>query len=577
MDSGASDTMFVSRDAFADYRPVSSRVGDSAKATDGSFDIVGEGNVVQRYDVDGKEKQITYTRALHTPTLNANLVSISALDRAGLTTTFGDGKGVAKKADGTVVLTGKNVNGMYLLETLDNAPHTTFAMSSLSNPTSLEQWHRRLTHCSPSTIQEMVRHNLVDGLKVTDNSVTGKCENCIMGRHARRPFDGVTEKALAPLDLVSFDIWGPSRVQSAGGKLYLMIIVDAGTSYKYGAYLTDKSDATTLAAFEDFRITVEALTDGRKIRHVRSNGAFGSPAWTDYYKTHGAVHEVSAPYSSAQNGLAERAIRTTIEDVRTLLHDSGLGHSYWAEAASYSIHTRNLIPSRRHPTKIPLESLTGKRQAVDHLRVFGSSVWAKIPTVHGLQVTGGSKLDPQSVACRFLGYAAGSGNYRVQDVTTRRVFVSRDIIFEEGKPRRTLASAGEQMPLFDIIDDEVPSSLTNTDHDNPIAPANPVDIVADVDQIVDQGTAIIPDEPRRSTRAPKPSDAKLQSMEYRAREEVSKGRGQDWATDNIRPQISTIIDSTEDHDNVTACTSDTKASHFIPRSYKEAIVMTSND
>jgi hypothetical protein len=27
----------------------------------------------------------------------------------------------------------------------------------------------------------------------------------------------------------------------------MMIIVDAGTSYKYGAYLSDKSDATTLA------------------------------------------------------------------------------------------------------------------------------------------------------------------------------------------------------------------------------------------------------------------------------------------------------------------------------------------
>ena len=54
----------------------------------------------------------------------------------------------------------------------------------------------------------------------------------------------------------------------------------------------------------------------------------GPPAWTDYYKTHGVIHEVSAPYSSAQNGLAERVIRTTIEDVRTLLHDSGLGHSY---------------------------------------------------------------------------------------------------------------------------------------------------------------------------------------------------------------------------------------------------------
>jgi hypothetical protein len=55
------------------------------KAVDGNFEIVGEGKVVQCYMVEGKEKKITYTRALHTPTLNANLISISAFDKAGLT------------------------------------------------------------------------------------------------------------------------------------------------------------------------------------------------------------------------------------------------------------------------------------------------------------------------------------------------------------------------------------------------------------------------------------------------------------------------------------------------------------
>ena len=55
MDSGASDTMFVSKDVFAEYKPVVAHVGDSAKADNGSFEIVGEGNVVQRYQVEGRE------------------------------------------------------------------------------------------------------------------------------------------------------------------------------------------------------------------------------------------------------------------------------------------------------------------------------------------------------------------------------------------------------------------------------------------------------------------------------------------------------------------------------------------
>jgi hypothetical protein len=130
---------------------------------------------------------------------------VSALDRAGLTTTFGQGRGVAKKADGTVVLAGRGVNGMYLLESLDVSP---IAMSSLSGTTPLEQWHRHLTHCSPLTIKDMVTKKLVDGLDISKDELHGKCKDCIIGRQTCRPFDGETDKNLLALDLVSFDLWG---------------------------------------------------------------------------------------------------------------------------------------------------------------------------------------------------------------------------------------------------------------------------------------------------------------------------------------------------------------------------------
>jgi len=88
-----------------------------------------------------------------------------------------------------------------------------------------------------------------------------------------------------------------------------------------------------------------------------------------------------------------------MDDVHTVLQDSGLGHFYWAEAAAYSVNTHNLIPSHRHPGRIPLESFLGKCQDISHLHVFGEKCWAKIPTVNGVQVMGGSKLDPWGVEC----------------------------------------------------------------------------------------------------------------------------------------------------------------------------------
>jgi len=69
---------------------------------------------------------------------------------------------------------------------------------------------------------------------------------------------------------VSFDLWGPSHVDSGGGKSYFMPIVDVGTSYKHGAYLADKSDSSMIAAFNVFRAKAELLT-GCKIWRLRTD------------------------------------------------------------------------------------------------------------------------------------------------------------------------------------------------------------------------------------------------------------------------------------------------------------------
>jgi len=50
-----------------------------------------------------------------------------------------------------------------------------------------------------------------------------------------------------------------------------------------------------------------------------------------------------------------------------------------------------------------------------------------------------------------LGYASGHGNYKVQEVGSHCVFVSRDVIFEEGEPHCTSPSVEEKdLPLFDM-------------------------------------------------------------------------------------------------------------------------------
>ena len=74
-----------------------------------------------------------------------------------------------------------------------------------------------------------------------------------------------------------------------------MLIVNGGMSYKNGVYLSEKSDTTTISAFDDFCIKAETLT-GRKIRRLRTDRTFESAAWEAYCKTHGITHEFTAPY-----------------------------------------------------------------------------------------------------------------------------------------------------------------------------------------------------------------------------------------------------------------------------------------
>ncbi len=158
---------------------------------------------------------------------------------------------------------------------------------------------------SPTTIEEMASKNLVDGLEITSDSLHGRCEDCILARQARRPFDEPTDPEVDALDLVATDLWGPSRTASVSRKTYMMVIVDSGTSFKEGEFLADKSDETTVAAFDRFRKMAETQT-GRKVKRVRADRAFAGTKWAEYCAEHGIILELTAPHSSAQNGLAER-------------------------------------------------------------------------------------------------------------------------------------------------------------------------------------------------------------------------------------------------------------------------------
>ncbi|PBK96026.1 hypothetical protein ARMGADRAFT_1077541 [Armillaria gallica] len=91
MDSGTSNYFFRNREDFVEYTPVAFHTGSSAIEGKGTFEILGQGTATKTFRLDGKDIKLTFKNALHSPSLAANLISVSALDKAGLSTVFSNG------------------------------------------------------------------------------------------------------------------------------------------------------------------------------------------------------------------------------------------------------------------------------------------------------------------------------------------------------------------------------------------------------------------------------------------------------------------------------------------------------
>ncbi|SJL14141.1 uncharacterized protein ARMOST_17596 [Armillaria ostoyae] len=537
-DSGASTHFIQNKDCFFHYMPLGETTGTSSKAG-AALNIQGIGTVALKSTVSGIQNVFTLSKALHCPDVSTNLISISRLDKEGWFVTFGGGQATFVDQKGTPQFTATLVNDLYAINgtLLRSEEYTALAARSLEAAVPIETWHMRFAHLGVDRITELEKRTLVDGLNIAKaERAGGKCEPCILGNQKRRPFDADVVPEKVALARVMVDIWGPARVQSIGGAKYALVFADDATSRRTPYYISDRRAETTIKALDQFTVMAERQT-GKKLKKIRCDNEFRSDLWEMWGIEKGVIFEFTAPYSSAANGMAERTFGIVFGTVRILLLEAKMSDGWWAEACDYAIKAGNLLPSSRHPGKVPEEEWSGKRQTVSHLRVWGSTCYAKIPAAKGH-----SKLSPRGQKGRFVGLA-GHGSYRIllDGVPGNKVIISRDVIFEELSPTRTVSLREGEIAYEDLIE---PLTETIENHSQPpIDPPSP-----DRDQPVQLPTAPIqapPTQPRvnplpakRPSRIPKPTRALLESKEYAKREEEAKRKGNNWANDNTVPLLA---------------------------------------
>lgn len=150
------------------------------------------------------------------------------------------------------------------------------------------------------------------------------------------------------LALISIDIAGPFP-PSIDGYRYLAEIIDNFTRKKWILFLKDKS--SIIQELDEWGNMVERQS-GCNIIAVRSDNAGEIlKVLKNWKRNNGVVSQTTAPYSSHQNGVAERAIQSTVYATRALLKEAKLPVEFWAEAARTHTYINNRIKSGPAVTK----------------------------------------------------------------------------------------------------------------------------------------------------------------------------------------------------------------------------------
>ncbi|GJV40872.1 putative ribonuclease H-like domain-containing protein [Tanacetum coccineum] len=158
----------------------------------------------------------------------------------------------------------------------------------------------------------------------------------------------------------------------------------SSSSIQNVAFVSSKSTSST----NDGILLDSADQKGIKISGGEMQGTLDGVDWTGHaedeqenfalmaYSNSGS--DTEREYSNArtpqQNGVAKRKNRTLIEAARTMLADSILPNTFWAEAVSTACYVLNRVLVTKPQNKTSYELITGKIPIISYIRPFGCHV-----------------------------------------------------------------------------------------------------------------------------------------------------------------------------------------------------------
>ncbi|GJX24175.1 putative ribonuclease H-like domain-containing protein [Tanacetum coccineum] len=189
-------------------------------------------------------------------------------------------------------------------------------------------------------------------------------------------------------------------------------------------------------------ISTSTVVD-HKVKVIRcDNGTeFKNREMNQFCEMKGILRQYSVARTPQQNGVAERRNMTLIEASRTMLADSRLPTTFWAEAVNTACYVQNRVLVVKPHNKTPYELFHGRTPTLSLMRPFGCPVTI-LNTIDHL-----GKFNGKADEYFFVGYFLNSKAFRVFNIRTRIVQENLHIRFSESTPN----VVGSRLDwLFDI-------------------------------------------------------------------------------------------------------------------------------
>ncbi|GJX96554.1 ribonuclease H-like domain-containing protein [Tanacetum coccineum] len=184
----------------------------------------------------------------------------------------------------------------------------------------------------------------------------------------------------------------------------------------------------TSGILKSFITQIENLVD-KKVKIIRCDNEteFKNRVMSEFCEKKGIKREFSIARTPQQNGVAERRNRTLIEAARTMLADSKLPTTFWAEAVNTACYVQNRVLVVKPHNKTPYEHFRGRTSSLSFIKPFGFHVTI-LNTLDHL-----GKFDGKSDDGFFVGYSLNSKAFRVYNIRTRKVEENLHVRFLEDK------------------------------------------------------------------------------------------------------------------------------------------------